>query len=68
MPLSRMERFTITPVDDEKTDKFDGNVQKFRNEVAIDVSTLRNARRNSKTVPNFGADSRRISLAQLTRY
>lgn len=63
-----MERFTITPVNGEgKNDngKLNG---KYRNEVAIDVSTLKNVRRNSKTVPhNMHSEARRISLAQLTR-
>lgn len=62
-----MERFTITPVDDESSEQFN-EVPKYRNEIAIDVNNLRNARRNSKTVPNLGGiESRRISLAQLTR-
>lgn len=63
-----MERFTITPVDDGKSDnKTNGKAMKYRNEVAIDVSSLRNVRRNSRTVPNLGTEARRISLAQLTR-
>lgn len=64
--MGKMERFTITPVDDTN-DKFDKNEKYMKNEVVVDVATLKNIRRNSKTVPNIGVENRRISLAQLTR-
>lgn len=64
-----MERFTITPVNGEDKNENNGKLNgKYRNEVAIDVSTLKNVRRNSRTVPhNMHSEARRISLAQLTR-
>lgn len=67
--MGKMERFTITPVDDGNSDKFDSQPEKYsnKNEVTIDVGALKNIRRNSKTVPNMGVETRRISLAQLTR-
>lgn len=57
-----MERFTITRVSNKELPS-----NKFRTEVAINVGELNNIRRNSRTVPTMG-ESRKFSLAQLTRY
>jgi hypothetical protein len=58
-----MERFTITRVSNGKVNN---NLNKIRNEIAINVDDLNNMRRNSRTVPNMG-EGRKFSLAQLTR-
>jgi hypothetical protein len=58
-----MERFTITRVSNRDVRK---DLNKIRNEIAINVDDLNNMRRNSRTVPNLG-DGRKFSLAQLTR-
>lgn len=57
-----MDRFSITRVSNGKTNS---NLNKIRNEIAINVGEL-NMRRNSRTVPNLG-EARKFSLAQLTR-
>lgn len=58
-----MERFTITRVSNKDVHK---DLNKIRNEIAINVGELNNMRRNSRTVPNLG-EARKFSLAQLTR-
>ena len=57
-----MERFSITRV---SNGKMNSNLNKIRNEIAINVGDL-NMRRNSRTVPTLG-EARKFSLAQLTR-
>mgnify|MGYP003428851336 FL=1 len=55
-----MERFTVTRVSDK-------NINKTNHEVALNVSELDNARKNSRTVPASTPDRRKFSFAQLTR-